>query len=61
MSPFRTVLVGFALAMLALKAGKVVSTIRRVYSKDGKSFTATVNGMNPKGERTNNTLVYDKT
>jgi hypothetical protein len=43
------------------KGGKVVQTVRRVYSKDGKSFTATVKGTNTKGEATNNTVVYEKT
>jgi hypothetical protein len=42
------------------KAGKVVQTVRRVYAKDGKSFTATVKGVNAKGEPTNNTLLYEK-
>jgi hypothetical protein len=43
------------------KGGKVMSTIRRVYSKDGKSMTATVKGTNTKGDPTNNMLVYEKT
>jgi len=42
------------------KAGKVTSTIRRVYSKDGKTFVATTKGVNTKGEATNNTLHYDR-
>ena len=42
------------------KGGKVVTTIRREYSKDGKHFTAKVTGTNAKGEAINNTLVYDR-
>ena len=43
------------------KAGKVVQTVRRVYSKDGKSFTATIKGTNAKGEAVNNTLLWERT
>ncbi len=42
------------------KDGKVVSTIRREYAKDGKSFTAKVTGKNAKGEAVNNVLFYDR-
>ena len=42
------------------KAGKVVSTGTRVASKDGKTLTLTENGVNAKGEKISNTLVYDK-
>ena len=42
------------------KDGKLVTTIRREYAKDGKSFTAKVTGTNSKGEAVNNTLFYDR-
>jgi hypothetical protein len=42
------------------KAGKVVQTLTRVMAKDGKSFTVTVKGTNPKGEAVNNVLVFEK-
>jgi hypothetical protein len=42
------------------KDGKVVQTITRVMSKDGKSFTATTKGKNAKGEDVHNIAVYEK-
>ena len=42
------------------KAGKVVQTLTRVVSKDGKSFTVTVKGTSAKGEPVNNLLVFEK-
>jgi len=42
------------------KAGKVVSTATSVVSKDGKTRTVTEKGVNSKGEKISNTLVYDK-
>ena len=42
------------------KAGKVVSTATRVISKDGKVLTVKTKGTNAKGEKVNNTLVFDK-
>src|SRR5215510_2708964 len=42
------------------KAGKVVSTGTRVASKDGKTLTITEKGVNAKGEKISNTLVYDR-
>ena len=42
------------------KAGKVVSTARRVVSADGKTLTTTITGTNAKGEKVKNTAVYDK-
>lgn len=42
------------------KAGKVVSTASSVVSKDGKTRTVTEKGVNAKGEKISNTLVYDK-
>jgi hypothetical protein len=42
------------------KDGKVVQTVTRVMSKDGKSFTATTKGKNAKGEDVHNVAVYEK-
>jgi hypothetical protein len=42
------------------KGGKPVMTTKSVVSKDGKTRTTTQKGTNAKGEKVNNTLVYDK-
>ena len=42
------------------KSGKVVSTARRVVSKDGKMLTLTITGTNAKGQKMKNIAVYDK-
>ena len=42
------------------KAGKVVSTVKRNVSKDGKVMTLTAAGTNANGEKVNNVIVYDK-
>jgi hypothetical protein len=42
------------------KSGKVVSTARRVVSKDGKMLTLTITGTNAKGQKIKNIAVYDK-
>ena len=42
------------------KAGKVVVTGTIVVSKDGKTLTLTEKGVNAKGEKLSNTVVYDK-
>ena len=42
------------------KEGKVTSTIRREYAKDGKSMTARVTGTNSKGATVDNLLFYDR-
>lgn len=42
------------------KAGKVVNTIRVVFSRDGKTRTQTGQGTNAQGVKTNNTVVYEK-
>jgi hypothetical protein len=42
------------------KGGKVVQTIRRVVSKDGKTMTATVKGTNVKGQTVSNVSVFEK-
>src|SRR5437870_8763172 len=40
------------------KDGKVVNTIRAVFSRDGKTRTQTGQGTNSQGVKTNNTVVY---
>ncbi|MCX6637527.1 MAG: hypothetical protein NT090_20930, partial [Acidobacteria bacterium] len=42
------------------KAGKVVSSLRIVVSKDGKTSTRTSKGTNTEGKKYNNRAVYDK-
>jgi hypothetical protein len=42
------------------KAGKVVGTVTRVVSKDGKTLTLTEEGITAKGEKFRTTVVYDK-
>src|SRR5215813_596879 len=42
------------------KAGKVVATATSVISKDGKTRTLTEKGVNAKGEKVSNTLVFDR-
>ena len=42
------------------KSGKVVSTARRVVSKDGKVMTLTITGTDAKGQKMKNIAVYEK-
>src|SRR5438034_4258994 len=42
------------------KGGKVVGTIRAVFSRDGKTRTQTGQGTNAQGIKTNNTVIYEK-
>jgi len=42
------------------KGGKVVSTIRRAVSKDGKTLTLTVKGTDGQGRAVSNVLLFDK-
>ena len=42
------------------KGSKVVRTLTRVVSADGKSFTVTVKGTHDQGQATNNVEVYEK-
>jgi len=42
------------------KSGKVMTTARRVVSKDGKTMTLTITGTNAKGQKVKNIAVYDK-
>jgi hypothetical protein len=42
------------------KAGKVVQTATMVMGKDAQTRTVTTTGVNAKGEKINNTAVYDR-
>jgi len=42
------------------KAGKPTTTIRTVFSKDGKTRTQTVKGTDAQGVKVNNMVVYEK-
>ena len=42
------------------KTGKVVQTLTRVISADGKTLTITTKGTNAQGQPVNNVAIYDK-
>jgi hypothetical protein len=42
------------------KAGKVVSNVKIVVAKDGKTMTVTVKGKNAKGEAVSDVIAYDR-
>ena len=42
------------------KDGKVIQTIRRVVSADGKTMTATAKGTNAEGKPINNVVVFER-
>lgn len=42
------------------KAGKVVNTIRRTLSADGKTLTITSKGTNAQGQPTSSTAIYER-
>lgn len=42
------------------RGGKVVQTLHRVVSKDGKTLTTTTKGTNPQGQPVNNVAVFEK-
>lgn len=46
--------------VVSKKGGKVTNTQRTVVSADGKTRTATSQGVNSKGEKTNNVVVSDR-
>ena len=50
----------YTLEIVNKKDGKVTTTIRSVFSRDGKTRTNTVQGTSYKGIKTNNTVVYEK-
>lgn len=42
------------------QGGKTVAVVRRQVSEDGRTLTTTTNGVNSKGEKYQNILIYDK-
>jgi hypothetical protein len=42
------------------KDGKVVLTLTRVVSQDGKTMTVTTKGTNPQGQTVDNVAVWEK-
>jgi hypothetical protein len=46
--------------IVSKKDGKVTTTNRTVFSKDGKTRTSTTTGTNAKGEKVNNLTIYEK-
>ena len=50
----------YTVESVSKKAGKPLITTKSVVSKDGKTRTTTQKGTNAKGEKVNNTIVYDK-
>jgi hypothetical protein len=50
----------YTIEAVSKKAGKPLVTTRTVVSKDDKTRTTTQKGTNAKGEKVNNTIVYDK-
>jgi hypothetical protein len=42
------------------KGGKVVQTVRRSITKDGKTMTITFKGQNAQGQTINNVMVFEK-
>jgi hypothetical protein len=50
----------FTFEQINKKNGKVTTTSRCVYAKDGKSRTFTTTGITPQGQVVNNVVVYDR-
>ena len=50
----------YTLEITNKKAGKVLSTIRAVYARDGKSRTETTTGTSPQGQKIKNVTVWAK-
>lgn len=50
----------YTIETVSKKGGKPAITSKSVASKDGKTRTTTQKGTNAKGEKVDNTLVYDK-
>ena len=46
--------------IISKQAGKVTTTNRAVYARDGKSRTQTITGTNAQGQKINNVVVSDK-
>src|SRR5262249_33654493 len=50
----------YTLEITNRKGGKVTTTIKAVYARDGKSRTETVTGTTAQGQKTENVTVWDK-
>jgi hypothetical protein len=50
----------YTIEATAKKAGKVTTTTKSVYSKDGKTRTSTQTGTNAQGQKVNSSIFYDK-
>jgi hypothetical protein len=50
----------YNLEITSKKAGKVSTTIKAVYAKDGKTRVETVTGTNAQGQAVNNVTAWDK-
>jgi hypothetical protein len=50
----------YTIETVSKKGRKPLVTTKSVVSKDGKTGTTTQKGPNAKGEKVNNTIVYDK-
>lgn len=50
----------YNLEITSKKAGKVTTTIKAVYAKDGKTRVETVTGTNAQGQAVNNVTAWDK-
>lgn len=50
----------YTIEIVSKKDGKVVSTTRTVFARDGKTRTQTGPGTNAKGIKTNNIVIYEK-
>ena len=50
----------YTVEAVSKKGGKPLTTTKSVVSKDCKTRTTTQKGTNAKGEKVNNTIVYDK-
>ena len=50
----------YTLEITNKKAGNVISLLRAVYARDGKSRTETTTGTNPQGQKIENVTVWSK-
>jgi hypothetical protein len=50
----------YTLEVVSKKAGKVTTTSKSVYSRDGKTRTLTTTGTNAQGQKVDNSVIYEK-
>jgi hypothetical protein len=50
----------YTLEVVSKKAGKVTTTSKAVYSRDGKTRTLATTGSDVQGRKVNNTVLYEK-